>query len=449
VHRQPQPPREAAHLIETLARAIGYAHEHGIVHRDLKPANVLMTANGIPKISDFGLAKRLEEDSSQTKSGTLLGTPSYMSPEQARGETRNVGPLADIYSLGAMLYELLTGRPPFQAATPMDTMIRVTREEPVAPSRLQANIPRDIETICLKCLQKEPAKRYATAEALAEDLRRFLSGEPILARPISAPERAWRWCKRNPWVAASSAAIFVLLLAVAIGSTYAAIKIGAEKNRAEQNERIAKENEKVANDQANLALQAFGTLINEVQQKLGKAPGMQVLKRALLQTAVDGLKRVAGTGAIEGKMLLNNEDAFRQMAEIALEFGKSREAYEYYERYYDLTSKALESQPENALFKARLSRACMALGQLSGAVYGDKANELKYYERALELRKESVATSLLRKRRAEPEPQDWVEPFVSCFPSATRSWVFIITASATRPRPKPPFSNRSVYVKNC
>ena len=160
IHRQPQPPREAAHLIETLARAMDYAHENGIIHRDLKPANVLMTSDGKPKITDFGLAKRLEEDSSQTKSGTLMGTPSYMAPEQARGEIKEVGPLADVYSLGAMLYELLTGRPPFLASSAMDTIMQVTRDEAMAPTRIVPGTPRDIETICMKCLQKESDKRY-------------------------------------------------------------------------------------------------------------------------------------------------------------------------------------------------------------------------------------------------------------------------------------------------
>src|SRR5262249_44935378 len=158
----------------------------------------LLTADGLPKITDFGLAKRLESDASQTKSGTLMGTPNYMAPEQARGEVHEVGPLADIYALGVILYEMLTGRTPFLGASILDTIQQVRNQEPVPPSRLQPKVPRDLETICLKCLQKEPPKRYATAEGLADDLRRFLNGEPILARPVSAVERAWRWCRRRP-----------------------------------------------------------------------------------------------------------------------------------------------------------------------------------------------------------------------------------------------------------
>ncbi len=214
---KPQPIDEAAKTVELLARAMAYAHGKGIVHRDLKPANVLLSKDGLPKITDFGLAKRLESDASQTKSGTLMGTPNYMAPEQARGDVRDVGPLADVYALGVILYEMLTGRTPFLGASILDTLQQVRNHEPVPPSRLQPKTPRDLETVCLKCLQKEPAKRYATADGLADDLRRFRAGEPILARPVGRVERAWRWCKRNPRVAALSAAV-VVLLAASVGA---------------------------------------------------------------------------------------------------------------------------------------------------------------------------------------------------------------------------------------
>ena len=178
----PYPGRQAAELMVTLARAIHAAHLAGIVHRDLKPSNVLFDRDGIPKIVDFGLAKRLEVKEGPTQTGQVMGTPSYMAPEQARGQIREVGPAADVYALGAILYEMLTGRPPFKGTTPEETVWQVVHEEPVPPSRLLSRLPRNLETICLKCLAKEPPKRYASAEALAEDLCRYLAGQTILAR---------------------------------------------------------------------------------------------------------------------------------------------------------------------------------------------------------------------------------------------------------------------------
>jgi tRNA A-37 threonylcarbamoyl transferase component Bud32 len=207
----PLPGRQAAQLVETLAWAMHAAHEQGIVHRDLKPQNVMLTATGEPKITDFGLAKKLDEAKGQTQSGAIVGTPSYMAPEQARSK-KQVGPAADIYALGAILYELLTGRPPFRAETPLDTLLQVLEQEPVRPSVLQPRLDRDLETICLKCLEKQSDKRYPTAAALAEDLRRFQASEPILARRTGALRRAWKWAKRRPAVAALVTVLALLLM---------------------------------------------------------------------------------------------------------------------------------------------------------------------------------------------------------------------------------------------
>lgn len=215
----PQPPEQAADLVAKLGRAVQLAHDEGIVHRDLKPANVLLTSDGTPKIADFGLAQQFGEDSSRTLSGVRVGTPSYMAPEQAAGNASSVGPLADVYALGAVLYELLTGRPPFRAATATETLQQVVGQEPAPPSRLNAKVSRDVETICLKCLQKEPGRRYASATALVDDLTRFLDGRPIAARPPNWAGRVWRWARREP-VAAGLAAMALCLAAVVIGGGF-------------------------------------------------------------------------------------------------------------------------------------------------------------------------------------------------------------------------------------
>ena len=208
----PLAPQEAAKIIQKVADAVAYAHDKGVIHRDLKPANILLDTAGESKVTDFGLAKRVESESDLTRTGAVMGTPSYMPPEQAAGKTAEIGAAADVYSLGAILYCLLTGRPPFQSANTMDVLLQVLHTEPVSPRALNPGIPQDLETICLKCLHKDPHRRYTSARALSLELARFLVSKPILARPVGAVERVWRWCKRKPVVAGMSLTIVAIVM---------------------------------------------------------------------------------------------------------------------------------------------------------------------------------------------------------------------------------------------
>ena len=234
----PMPGRRAAICLKAIAEAVHYAHGRGVLHRDLKPSNILIDQNGQPHITDFGLAKRLGRDtpgsgvnSQLTVTGQVLGSPGYMPPEQASAACGPAGATSDVYGLGAILYFLLTSRPPFLAATLEETLFQLLNTEPVSPRLLNPGVARDLETICLRCLNKEPHRRYPSAGELAEELGRWLAGVPIHARPTSVPEKLWRWCVRNPAVAGLSTCLVLLLSAAAINSTAAMIRLNQSQER--------------------------------------------------------------------------------------------------------------------------------------------------------------------------------------------------------------------------
>lgn len=408
-HRQPQPPRDAAFWIETLARAMAYSHQHGVIHRDLKPGNILISSGGVLKITDFGLAKRLgAADSNQTREGAVIGTPSYMAPEQAGGGSQSVGPSADVYALGAILYELLTGRPPFLAASATQTILQVLSEEPMAPTRLQPHLSTDLVTICMKCLQKEPVKRYQGAEALAEDVRRFLAGEPILARPVSQMERAWRWCKRKPAVAALSASVFVLLLAVAISSTVSYFRIKEEKaeverqssrakiarGEADTQKEAAQKAEKVASTVGKLAVNNLYVWVTEVEEKLRDRPDLANLRQELVSTGMDGLKKIDGlakdAGTV-GQAFRTMGVAHQRMGDILEGKGKTEEAFSKYQLSLEYFERLGKEEPNNDWIPWNFAVSYDKLGAMSQEFHGDAAAARDYFRKSLALRQSLAA----------------------------------------------------------
>ncbi len=396
--RQPEnrfrPPLEAARLMSTLCRAVDYAHKRGILHRDLKPANILIDHRGEPHITDFGLAKRLGEEDGATQTGAVMGTPDYMSPEQAAGDIRKVSVASDVYSLGSILYHLLTGQPPFSSATVMETLVRVTREPVRAPTMLNRAIDPDLETICVKCLEKEPEQRYATAQDLADELQRYLDGEPITARPVGRFERARRWCRRNPAVAGLLAIVLILLVSWLVGLNAALVRISTEKEVAVENEAAAK----AARDQARVneafAVQTLNDVIGSFHDGLRDRPGLHELRDELLFQAAEKLRDFQSRKELDvaqtADILRRTQIALHQrFGDALLASGRVEDALGEYEQMEALAREMHQeapNRPNSNRFMAscanKLADALIRLGKL------DQARD--QYRRGLDYRKQWV-----------------------------------------------------------
>lgn len=348
---------QAAKLMMQIARAVHYLHEHEILHRDLKPQNILVTSDGVPKVADFGLAKLLSDGDEETKTGDILGTPGYMAPEQARGD-KSLGPAVDVFGLGAILYAVLTGRGPFVAPTPIETIRRLLHDDPLPPSKLQPAINRDLETICLKCLEKDPARRYQSALEVADELQRVIDGHTILARPATVGERVWKWCHRNPRVAALSALASVLLVAIVSGGYISAAVINTQKTKAIEAQKNAEESEQLAMLQADLATDTTRIVIYETQKYFQSQPQLNPLRKKMLDGILKEIDRVYAVDTDHEVKEAFQASSLRQLGQIYYEAGVYETALEHFFKADEigtrLASEGRLQQPELSLEKLNL-----------------------------------------------------------------------------------------------
>jgi serine/threonine-protein kinase len=384
-------PREAVQLMVKVCRAIEFAHSRGILHRDLKPGNIMLDKQGEPHITDFGLAKKMDEDSGQTHTGLIMGTPDYMSPEQAIGAHAQVSVTSDVYSLGSILFDLITGQPPFRSATVVETLSRVTQEPARNPTTINQRVSKDLQTICLKCLEKAPQKRYRSAASLADELDRYLRGEPIQGRPVGSGEKLWRWGRRNPVLATMSGVLIVMLITAAVGSTLAAYQINKRRNEAVAARGEAETAQTIAEEQRTLALETLHKLVTEVEEKLRDRADLADVQSKILGIALDGLKKVSRTTENTGRADRTTGVAHQRMADILEHLGRTSESKEEHRYAIEIFESLYEADPRNdwAKWNAAISYDKLA----DGLVIIDTAAAAELYRRSLALRQQLADVS--------------------------------------------------------
>ena len=376
----PLTPRRSAELLSQIAEAVQHAHDHGVLHRDLKPSNILLDAGDRPHVTDFGLALRSEDQASQTQTGSLIGTPGYMAPEQAAGKSKVIDARSDVYGLGALLYHLLTGRAPFTGENATDILRQVAEQEPVAPALLTSGIPRDLETICLKCLSKEISRRYPSAKAVAEDLGRFLRHEPILGRPIGRFGQLTRWGRRKPLVASLAGVIILLLLGGATGSILFVQDL-QQARRSESAQRIR------AEDRQREGEKLINFMLGDLTDRLEPVGRLDLLESTISQ--VDQFYSRLPAGQMTPESRHSQAKALYQFADIRAIQGRLTESVTNYHRAIQQYEKLVQAYPKNLEWQFELSRAWNELG-VSHARQSEYTNALEALNRALTLREQLI-----------------------------------------------------------
>lgn len=376
----PLPARQAAEVVAPVADAVQHAHDQGVLHRDLKPSNVLMDMEGRPHVTDFGLARRFEDAVSLTQTGSVLGTPGYMAPEQAAGKASRIDARCDVYGLGAVLYHVLTGRAPFTGESATDILGQVVGQEPIAPALLNPSIPHDLETICLKCLSKEPGQRYADAKGVADDLGRFLRHEPILARPIGSLGRLTRWARRKPVVASLGAAVLLLLLAGAIGSILFVYNI-EQARRSEAAQRVRAEERQREGEQL------INFMLGDLADRLQPVGRLDVLESTISQ--VDQFYSKMTSDQMTPESRHSQAKALYQFADIRAAQGRLAESVTNYDRAIEQYTRLLAAYPTNLEWQFELTRTWNDLG-ISYAREDENTDAVDAFTKALNLRERLI-----------------------------------------------------------